>query len=96
MSGLYAAGFDQNHNNQNQNQFNQKGFQNQNQQPQDYFKFQNVSPEMLNYGLNAGQAMFKTQQDKWMPGVSGFWITLKQYFSVIFFFFKIFQAFKYC
>jgi hypothetical protein len=46
----------------------------------DYFK--SVSPEMLNFGLNAGQDMFNKQRDKWMPGVSGFWHSLKYYFSV--------------
>ena len=46
----------------------------------DYFK--NVSPEMINFGLNAGQDMLNKQRDKWMPGVSGFWHSLKYYFSV--------------
>jgi hypothetical protein len=46
----------------------------------DYFK--NVSPEMLNFGINAGQDMINKQRDKWMPGVSGFWLSLKYYFSV--------------
>lgn len=47
---------------------------------QDYLK--NVSPEMINIGLNAGQDILNKQRDKWMPGVSGFWSTLKYYFSV--------------
>mmetsp|Transcript_31751 Transcript_31751/g.53558 ORF Transcript_31751/g.53558 Transcript_31751/m.53558 type:complete len:266 (+) Transcript_31751:108-905(+) len=46
----------------------------------DYFK--NVSPEMINFGLNAGQDMLNKQRDKWMPGLSGFWLSLKYYFSV--------------
>jgi len=46
----------------------------------DYFK--SVSPEMLNFGLNAGKDIFNKQRDKWMPGVSGFWHSLKYYFSV--------------
>ena len=48
----------------------------------DYFK--NVSPEMINFGLNAGQDMLNKQRDKWMPGLSGFWHSLKYYFSVSF------------
>lgn len=32
----------------------------------DYFR--NVSPEMLNFGINAGQDMLNKQRDKWMPG----------------------------
>lgn len=37
---------------------------------------------MLNFGLNAGQDMLSKQKEKWMPGVSGFWFSLKFYFSV--------------
>ena len=37
---------------------------------------------MLNYGLSQGSSMLKQQQDKWMPGVSGFWQSLKIYFAV--------------
>jgi hypothetical protein len=44
--------------------------------------FNNVSPEMINFGLNAGQNMLNQQRDKWMPGVSGFWHSLKYYFLV--------------
>lgn len=44
--------------------------------------FQNVSPEMINFGLHAGQDILNKQKDKWMPGVSGFWVSLKYYFSV--------------
>ena len=44
--------------------------------------FQNVSPEMINFGLHAGQDILNKQKDKWMPGVSGFWLSLKYYFSV--------------
>jgi hypothetical protein len=46
----------------------------------DYFK--NVSPEMINFGINAGQEMINKQRDKWMPGLSGFWLSLKYYFLV--------------
>lgn len=46
------------------------------------FKFQNVSPEMLNFGLSAGQDIINKQTSKWMPGVSVFWLNLKFYFSV--------------
>lgn len=42
----------------------------------------NVSPEMLNFGLRTGQDIISKQRDKWMPGVSGFWVSLKYYFSV--------------
>lgn len=51
-------------------------------QPQDFFKFQNVSPEMLQFGLSTGQDLLTKQRDRWMPGVSGFWQSLKIYFSV--------------
>lgn len=44
--------------------------------------FNNVTPEMLNYGFSAGQDMINKQRDKWMPGVSGFWNSLKIYFAV--------------
>jgi hypothetical protein len=46
------------------------------------FKFQNVSPEMLNFGISAGQDIINKQTSKWMPGVSVFWLNLKFYFSV--------------
>lgn len=47
---------------------------------QEYLK--NVSPEMINLGIHAGQDMLNQQRDKWMPGVSGFWLSLKYYFAV--------------
>eukprot|EP00981_Chlorochromonas_danica_P001355 scaffold289_cov169-Ochromonas_danica.AAC.16 len=50
--------------------------------PPDYMRFQNVSPEMINFGLHAGQDILSRQREKWMPGVFGFWLTLKSYFSV--------------
>ena len=50
--------------------------------PHDAFKFQSVSPEMINYGFNVGQDLISKQRDKWMPGVSGFWNSLKIYFAV--------------
>ena len=37
---------------------------------------------MLNFGISQGSSMLKQQQDKWMPGVSGFWQQLKIYFAV--------------
>ena len=52
--------------------------------PQEYFQFQNVSPEMLNMGLSAGQSMLERQREKIMPGMSGFWNSLKIYFAVSF------------
>ncbi len=48
----------------------------------DVFKFQSVSPEMINYGLNVGQDLINKQKDKWMPGVSGTWNSMKIYFAV--------------
>ena len=36
---------------------------------------------MLNFGISQGSSMLKQQQDKWMPGVSGFWQQLKIYFA---------------
>ena len=42
----------------------------------------NVSPEMLNMGFSAGQDMLNKQKEKWMPGMSSFWIDLKCYFAV--------------
>lgn len=55
---------------------------NGNQGPVSSNLFNNVSPEMINFGLNAGQNMINQQRDKWMPGVSGFWHSLKYYFLV--------------
>lgn len=51
-------------------------------QNQDFFKFQNVSPEMLQFGLSTGQDLLNKQKDRFMPGVSGFWNSLKIYFAV--------------
>jgi len=42
----------------------------------------NVSPEMLNMGLSAGQDMINKQREKWMPGMSSLWIDMKSYFAV--------------
>ena len=56
---------------QNQN-FNMGGFTMNNEQ----------ADMMLNYGLSQGQNMFNQQKEKWMPGVSGFWDSLKIYFAV--------------
>lgn len=55
------------------------------QNPQDFFKFQNVSPEMINLGISAGQDIISRQKDKWMPGLSSLWLSLKYYFAVSFF-----------
>ena len=41
-----------------------------------------VSPEMLNFGLSAGQEMLNKQRDRWMPGVTSTWMSLKHYFAV--------------
>jgi hypothetical protein len=37
---------------------------------------------MLHYGFGVGQEMISKQKEKWMPGVSGFWNSLKIYFAV--------------
>jgi hypothetical protein len=51
--------------------------------PADFLNsFQNVSPEMLNFGLHAGQDLLQKQKDRFMPGVSTFWQSLKIYFAV--------------
>ena len=47
-----------------------------------YNSIPNVSPEMLNMGLSAGQDMLNKQREKWMPGMSSFWLSLKYYFAV--------------
>mmetsp|Transcript_33772 Transcript_33772/g.34409 ORF Transcript_33772/g.34409 Transcript_33772/m.34409 type:complete len:276 (+) Transcript_33772:89-916(+) len=44
--------------------------------------FQNVSPEMVNFGLSAGQDIINKQKERLMPGVSIFWNSLKIYFAV--------------
>ena len=41
-----------------------------------------VSEEVIGLGFSAGQEMLNRQRDKWMPGVSSFWIDLKSYFAV--------------
>lgn len=50
--------------------------------PNTGFSIPNVSPEMLNMGFSAGQDMLNKQREKWMPGVSSFWLSLKYYFAV--------------
>lgn len=76
---------------------NQQPQHQQPNQPQfpgtEYLK--NVSPEMINFGLNAGQDILNKQRDKWMPGVSGFWNSLKYYFSVITLLLYFFKALVY-
>jgi hypothetical protein len=37
---------------------------------------------MLKFGFSAGQDMLNKQRDRWMPGVSSFWETLRFYFAV--------------
>lgn len=46
------------------------------------FQNTNLSPEMLNYGLSAGQDIINRQRAKFMPGFSDFWCSLKIYFAV--------------
>jgi hypothetical protein len=43
-----------------------------------------VSPAMLNYGVETTSNLLKTQRDLYMPGVSHFWNSLKIYFMVFF------------
>lgn len=45
---------------------------------QEYF----MSPEMLKFGLSAGQDLLSKQRERWMPGVSSFWESLRFYFAV--------------
>lgn len=49
--------------------------------PMNMFKGENANM-LLNMGLSQGQTMLKTQSEKWMPGVNGFWNSLKIYFAV--------------
>lgn len=44
--------------------------------------FPNVSPELINYGLSAGTNVLNQNADKWTAKASGFWTSLKFYFSV--------------
>ena len=44
--------------------------------------FQGVSPEILNLGITAGQDIINKQRDRFMPGVSYIWNSLRIYFSV--------------
>jgi hypothetical protein len=49
-----------------------------------------VSPAMLNYGVETTSNLLKSQRDLYMPGVSHFWNSLKIYFMV--FSFHIFPS----
>lgn len=78
-------------NNNNNNNVNSFGAPNQppssmGQGQPDFFQFQNVyqnvSPEMINTGLNVGKNLIQSEWDKRMTGVSSFWLTLKIYFAV--------------
>ena len=46
----------------------------------DYYS--KLSPDMLNFGISAGQDILNRQKARWMPGVSDFWLSLKFYFAV--------------
>lgn len=72
----YSMNYNNNNNDMNQRQ------QRSGQSPQDYLKFSNVSPEMLQFGMNTGADILAKQKERFMPGVSGFWLSLKVYFSV--------------
>lgn len=50
------------------------------QQKPDFFH--SVNPQMLNLGVETTSNMLKSQRDKYMPGVSNFWNSLKLYFMV--------------
>jgi hypothetical protein len=80
MSSFYQHQQQQHQHQQQQQQFNHAS--SQDVTPNAFPQFHNVSPEMINFGLNAGQDLLKKQKDKWMPGVSGFWDSLKFYFAV--------------
>mmetsp|Transcript_2974 Transcript_2974/g.4141 ORF Transcript_2974/g.4141 Transcript_2974/m.4141 type:complete len:297 (+) Transcript_2974:77-967(+) len=41
-----------------------------------------VSPDMINLGLHAGKDMLRQQADRWSPGFSSTWASLKYYFQV--------------
>ena len=41
-----------------------------------------LSPEMLNFGLSAGQDLLNRQKAKWLPGMTDFFISLRIYFAV--------------
>mmetsp|Transcript_34916 Transcript_34916/g.33211 ORF Transcript_34916/g.33211 Transcript_34916/m.33211 type:complete len:272 (-) Transcript_34916:74-889(-) len=58
------------------------GGTNQNDLLKGQFQNTNLSPEMLNYGLSAGQDIINRQRAKFMPGFSDFWCSLKIYFAV--------------
>lgn len=72
----------------NQQQQHQQ-FQQQQQYQQSYNNSTNVdpflkgvNPEMLQFGFNTGKELLVKQKEKWLPGVSGFWVSLKIYFAV--------------
>ena len=46
----------------------------------DYYS--KLSPEMLNFGLSAGQDLLNRQKAKWLPGMTDFFISLRIYFAV--------------
>jgi hypothetical protein len=51
--------------------------------PQEFYQqYPKISPEMINFGFSAGKDIINRQKDKWMPGVSDFWTSLKIYFAV--------------
>ncbi len=41
-----------------------------------------MNPDMLKFGLSTGTDLLSKQREKWMPGVSGFYKSLKIYFAV--------------
>jgi hypothetical protein len=67
----------------NQGYPNQQQTQGNNFPGQEYLNFsKNPSPEVLQFGLNIGKQLIQNQSDAWLPGVSGFWLSLKPYFAV--------------
>mmetsp|Transcript_9576 Transcript_9576/g.14417 ORF Transcript_9576/g.14417 Transcript_9576/m.14417 type:complete len:258 (+) Transcript_9576:174-947(+) len=53
------------------------------QQPPEFLNsMPQVSPAMLNYGVETTSNMLKKQRDIYMPGMSNFWNSLKIYFMV--------------
>jgi hypothetical protein len=80
-----AFNYNQHYHNANQANLNgssgpNSGGPGQEANPQDLFR--NMNPEMIKFGLSAGQDILNKQRDRFMPGMSGLWNSLKIYFSV--------------
>jgi hypothetical protein len=78
----YQPNYQQPYNPQQQGQYQNQQGGNPQFPGQEYLGLNNVSPDVLKYGFSAGQSIIRQQTDKWMPGVSTFWLKLKYYFAV--------------